>query len=177
VDSRLTVILVSTAANWRTLESRRARENLSLSTKHPGGILVSISNSRVTHWTTWLHSRVFSAEGQKWREPPPRTTAAFVRLRTLSTVAILALVSSRYHYHFPLPTTTIATDTVRRSATSDYRYLSSSSSFPPAHIDSSLFHELAAFRQAPRACDDSLHSDCTALRRFQPLPSVHFDRL
>lgn len=103
MDSRLTVILVSTAANWRTLESRRARGNLSLPTKHPGGILVNISSSRVTHWTTWLHSRVFSAEGQKWREPPPRTTAAFVKLRTLSIVAVLALVSSRYHHHSPQP--------------------------------------------------------------------------
>ena len=104
MDSRLTVILVSTAANLRTLESRRARKNLSLSTKHPVGILVNISSSCVMHWTTWLHSRVFSVEGQKWREPPPRTTAAFVRLRTLSAVTILALISSHYHHHHsPLP--------------------------------------------------------------------------
>jgi len=170
VDSRLTVILVSTAANWRTLESRRVRGNLSLSMKYSGGILVSSSSSRVTHWTTWLHSRVFSAEGQKWRKPLPRTTAAFVRLRTFSAVAVLALVSSRYHHYSPLlpppPQTLPATD---------HRHPSSSSSFLPTHIDSSLSRELAAFWQAPRACDDSLHSRTrTALPRadFNPFPCI-----
>lgn len=148
-----------------------SRKLVTMSMKYSGGILVSISSSRVTHWTTWLHSRVFSAEEQKWRKPLPRTTAAFVRLRTFSAVAVLALVSSRYHHYsalLPPPPQTL-------SATTDHRHPSSSSSFLPTHIDSSLSRELAAFRQAPRACDDSLHSSTrTALPRadFNPFPCI-----
>lgn len=88
VGSRLTVVLVFTAADLGTLESRRGRENLSLSTKH---LLANSSSSRVTHWTTWLHSRVFG-RGTKVGASRTRATAAFVRLRAFSVVAVFALV-------------------------------------------------------------------------------------
>lgn len=85
VGSRLTA-LASTAANWGTLESRSRARNLSLSSKHPPA---SSSSSRVTHWTTWLRSRV---GGQKWREPRARHRGFRWTACVLSVVAVLALI-------------------------------------------------------------------------------------
>lgn len=118
-----------------------------------GAIFVNSSRSCVTHWTTWLHSRVFNRETKVIR-----AARALPRL-SLNCVCSRSppLRSSRLAL-VPLPPPTAATTSTHCSLSLSF------SPFPPTYIGSSLSHELAAFRQAPRACDDSLHSDCTHCR-------------
>lgn len=155
VGSRLTVVLVSTAADCGNPESRRGSENLSLSLRCSSREQLQLLCHALNHVVA------FTCLQPKDKSDTNRAhaTAAFVELRVLFAVAILALVPipppTRYPLHRWL-----------------FVILVAFSSFPPTHIGSSLSHELAAFRQAPRACDDSLHSDCTRCRASVSIPSV-----
>lgn len=176
MGSRLTVVLVSTAADCENPESRRDRDlNLSLfCTKHLDGTLATNSSFRVTEPRGW-HSRVFD-RGTKVGACRARATAAFVRLRALSVVAVLRAGSA---------TTTTAGTSAPPSPPLRHSWLSHRPRRPRpsrrATLTVSLSHTGSRrFDKCLGAYDDSLHSlglNSSTRADFNPRHPEHFNYL